>query len=186
MILPIVAYGDKVLRVEAEDIDADYPELSTLIKNMWETMESANGVGLAAPQIGRAIRLFIVDSKPMFDEEDENRGIRKVFINAEILEESGKEWGYEEGCLSIPGVREEVFRKPKIKIAYLDEKFVEHVEEYDDMNARVIQHEYDHIEGILFTDHLKPLRKRLLQKQLNEISKGFAKVKYKMRFPLGR
>jgi peptide deformylase len=183
MILPIVAYGDPVLRKVAEDIDSSYPELNRLIENMWSTMKEASGVGLAAPQVGHSIRLFIVDSAPMFDEHEQHLGIRKVFINAEMISEEGKEWPYEEGCLSIPGVREEVYRKPKIRIFYLDEHFNEHEESFDDLNARVIQHEYDHIEGILFPDKLKPLRKRLLQRQLGEISKGFAKVKYKMRFP---
>jgi peptide deformylase len=183
MILPIVAYGDKVLREICDDIDANYQDLKDLIKNMWDTMYNANGVGLAAPQINKDVRLFIVDSKAMYDEGEEHLGIKKVFINATILEESGEEWAFEEGCLSIPNVREDVLRKPNIKIEYYDEKFKKHVEDFDGMNARVIQHEYDHVEGILFTDHIKPLKKKLLHKILSDISRGFTNVKYKMRFP---
>lgn len=183
MILPIVAYGDKVLKEVCDDIDANFPALKDLIKNMWDTMYNANGVGLAAPQVGTDIRIFVVDSKAMYEEEEEHLGIKKVFINATMLEESGEEWAFEEGCLSIPNVREDVLRKPKIKIEYYDEKFVQHIEEYDGMNARVIQHEYDHIEGILFTDHIKPLKKKLLHRTLVDISRGYTKVKYKMRFP---
>lgn len=183
MILPITAFGDPVLKKVSTNIDSDYPNLKTLIANMWETMYKANGVGLAAPQVGLPIRLFVVDSTPMYEEDETQKGIKKVFINAQILEESGQEWAYEEGCLSIPGIREDVYRKPNIKIQYLNENFEEMTEAYFDMNARVIQHEYDHIQGILFTDHLKPLRKRLLQKNLQEIGKGQVKVSYKMKFP---
>ncbi len=183
MILPIVAYGDKVLKIVCEDIDANYPQLKELIKNMWDTMYNANGVGLAAPQVGLDIRLFVVDSRAMFDEGEESKGIKKVFINATMLEETGEDWAFEEGCLSIPSVREDVVRKSKIKIEFYDEQFNLHVEEYDGLNARVIQHEYDHIEGILFTDHIKPLKKKLLHKILSDISRGFTNAKYKMRFP---
>lgn len=184
MILPVVAYGDIVLKKVSEDIDAKYPDLKVLIKNMWDTMYQASGVGLAAPQIGKDIRLFIVDSKAMFEEEEEHKGIKQVFINPQIVEEWGKEWAYEEGCLSIPGVREDVLRPSNIRIEYLDEHFKKHVVEYDDLNARVIQHELDHLEGILFTDHLKPLKRKLLAKQLSNISKGITNAKYKMRFPV--
>jgi peptide deformylase len=183
MILPVVAYGDIILKKVAIDIDSKFPDLKNLIKNMWDTMYNASGVGLAAPQIGQDIRLFIVDSGPMFDEDEEKKGIKKVFINATILEEWGEEWSYEEGCLSIPGVREDVVRPANIRIEYWDENFKKHIEEFDDLNARVIQHEYDHIEGILFTDHLKPLKRKLLSKQLTNISKGFTNAKYKMKFP---
>jgi peptide deformylase len=183
MILPVVAYGDIVLKKVAIDIDQKFPDLKSLIKNMWDTMYNASGVGLAAPQIGQDIRLFIVDSAPMFDEDEENKGVKKVFINATIIEEWGEDFTYEEGCLSIPGIREEVVRPANIRIEYWDENFKKHIEEFDDLNARVIQHEYDHIEGILFTDHLKPLKRKLLSKQLTNISKGFTNAKYKMKFP---
>ncbi len=184
MILPVVAYGDIVLKKVSMDIDANYPELEVMIKNMWDTMYQARGVGLAAPQIGKDIRVFIIDSKLMFEEEEEHKGVKKVFINPQITEEWGKKWAYEEGCLSIPGVLEDVVRLSNIRIEYLDENFKKQVEEYDDLNARVIQHEFDHLEGILFTDHLKPLKRKLLSKQLTNISKGFTNAKYKMRFPL--
>jgi len=183
MILAVVAYGDIVLKKVSTDIDAKYPDLKVITKNMWDTMYQASGVGLAAPQIGKDIRLFVVDSKAMYDEEEENKGIKQVFINPTIIEEWGEDWAYEEGCLSIPGVREDVVRKYNIRIEYLDENFVKHIKEYDDLNARVIQHEFDHIEGILFTDHLKPLKRKLLAKQLTNISKGITNAKYKMRFP---
>ena len=189
MILPIRAFGDAVLRKECVPIDENYPDLKGLIKNMFETLESANGIGLAAPQVGLDIRLFIVDVSPLADDEDyadiadELRNFRKVFINAKILEESGVEWKFNEGCLSIPDVREDVKRKPNIKIEYYDEKFQKHIIEVADMRARVIQHEYDHIEGILFTDHLSALKKKMVKGKLAKISKGEVSVNYKMRFP---
>ncbi len=190
MILPIVAYGDAVLRKKAEEISEDYPKLSELIVNMYETMYDAYGVGLAAPQIGLPIRLFVIDTKS-FSEDDELSeteqkqlvSFKRTFINAKILEETGDEWAFNEGCLSIPDVREDVFRKPKVKIQYQDEQFNTHVEEFDGLIARVIQHEYDHIEGILFTDKLSALKKRLIKSRLNNISKGNIRVDYKMRFP---
>lgn len=186
-ILPIVAYGDPVLKRVADEIEEDYPELNNLIDNMFETMYNASGVGLAAPQIGLSIRLFIVDASPFAEDEEEDNsdldGFKKVFINPIIEKESGEEWGFNEGCLSIPGIREEVFRKENIKISYYDENFDFHEEEYDGYAARIIQHEYDHIEGKLFTDRIAPLRKRLLKRKLDEISKGLADVKYKMKFP---
>lgn len=181
MILPIVAYGDPVLKRETVDIEVDYPQLSHLISDMWETMYNADGLGLAAPQIGKSIRLFIADTEQLKD--GEARGIKKVFINATLLKEEGKPWNFEEGCLSIPGVREEVLRKPKIDIEYLDENFEYHRETFEGLNARVIQHEYDHVEGILFTDHLKPLKKRLIKRKLVNISRGEVDVHYRMRFP---
>ncbi|MGS2740417.1 peptide deformylase [Sinomicrobium sp. M5D2P17] len=190
MILPIVAYGDPVLRKEARDIDENYPELGELIDNMFETMYNAYGVGLAAPQVGLLVRLFVIDASPFAEDEeleDEERerlrDFKKVFINARILEETGEEWAFNEGCLSIPNVREDVARAEKIKIEYFDENFVKHVDEYDGLVARVIQHEYDHIEGVLFTDKLSALKKRLLKGKLANISKGKVKVDYKMRFP---
>ena len=183
MILPIVAYGDPVLKQVANDIDAEYPNLKQLIEDMENTMEKASGVGLAAPQIGLSIRLFIIDSTLMMDEGEEDKGIREVFINAEMIEETGTEWAFEEGCLSIPDIREDVYRKDTITIKYLDKDFKEHTKTFYGMTARVIQHEYDHIEGILFIDHLKPLKKKLLNKRLRRISEGKIDVKYRMRFP---
>jgi len=190
MILPIVAYGDAVLKKKAKDIDKDYPKLDALIENMYETMYGAFGVGLAAPQIGLPIRMFLVDTEPFSEDEDlsENdkeqmKNFKKTFINAQILEEDGDEWAFNEGCLSIPDVREDVFRQPKIKIQYQDENFDTHIEEYDGLIARVIQHEYDHIEGILFTDKLSSFKKRLIKGKLANISKGKINIDYKMRFP---
>ena len=192
-VLPIEAYGSKVLRKMGQDIDKDYPKLSELIENMFETMYKASGVGLAAPQIGIPIRLFIIDAAP-FAEEDENGEIdemakgladfKRIFINAEIIDEDGDEWGFEEGCLSIPKIREEVFRESKIRMTYYDENWKFHDEEFDGFAARIIQHEYDHIDGVLFTDHLKPLRKRLIQRKLKDISLGNVDVNYRMKFPL--
>lgn len=193
MILPIVAYGDPVLKKEAVEIDEDYKGLSDLISNMWETMYAASGVGLAAPQIGKSIRLFIVDASPFADDEDTEEpdpkavgleGFKKVFINPIIEEEVGEEWAFQEGCLSIPQIREDVYRQEKITISYYDEDFNFHEETFEGYAARVIQHEYDHIEGILFTDHLAPLKKRLLKKKLMNISKGEIQVDYRMKFPV--
>lgn len=183
MVLPIIAYGDPVLRKKGEEITKDYPDLQKLIDDMFDTMERSRGVGLAAPQIGKAIRLFIIDSTKMYDEEEENKGISEVFINAKIIDEQGEEWRFEEGCLSLPGIREEVLREPKITIQYYDRDFKFKEATFDDMTARVIQHEYDHIEGILFIDHLKPLKKQLLKSKLEKISKGIVDVSYKMKFP---
>lgn len=168
MILPIYAYGQPVLKKVGEEIDKDYPELEKLIADMWETMENADGVGLAAPQIGRAIRLFLVDSTEALKESKTEEGIRQVFINAEILEEGGEPWSYEEGCLSIPDLRGDVSRNAQIKIRYQDENFEEHTKIFDGVNARVIQHEYDHIEGILFTEKLKPLKRKMIKRKLEK------------------
>lgn len=190
MILPIVAYGDPVLRKKATAISAAYPKLDVLIENMFETMYGARGIGLAAPQVGLAIRLFMVDASPFGDDEElteEERELcadfKKVFINPKIVEEDGDEWVFNEGCLSIPNINEDVFRKPKITIEYLDENFDEHTETFDGIVARIIQHEYDHIEGILFTDKLSVLKKRLLKTKLSNISKGKIDVLYRMKFP---
>ncbi|MDO1500017.1 peptide deformylase [Winogradskyella maritima] len=190
MILPIVAYGDPVLKKKAVEIDANYPKLSELIDNMYETMYGAFGVGLAAPQIGLAIRLFLVDTEPFSDDEElsdeereELRTFKQTFINPVILEEEGEEWAFNEGCLSIPDVREDVFRKPKIKIEFQDENFDTHVKEFDGLIARVIQHEYDHVEGVLFTDKLSSFKKRLIKGKLTNISKGKINIDYRMRFP---
>lgn len=190
MVLPIRAYGDPVLKRFAQDIEPGHPGLDKLIEDMFETMYAASGVGLAAPQIGQSIRLFIVDASPFAEDEDgdpkENavlKDFKKVFINPYIVEEEGEEWPFEEGCLSIPNIREEVVRQERIVLQYQDENFVEHEEEFSGFAARVIQHEHDHLDGILFTDHLKPLRRRLLQGKLRDISQGRTEVKYRMRFP---
>lgn len=189
MILPIRAFGDPVLRKVGKEIDKDYPDLQELIENMFDTMNSANGIGLAAPQIGLDIRLFVVDVSPLAEDEDyedikdELIDFKKVFINAKILEESGEEWKFNEGCLSIPDVREDVKRKSTILIEYYDENFVKHTETFSDIRARVIQHEYDHIEGTLFTDHLSALKKKLVKGKLTKISQGEVSISYKMRFP---
>lgn len=190
MILPIVAYGHPVLRKVAEDITPDYPELKKLIADMWETMYHSNGVGVAAPQINKAIRLFVIDTVQIvegFDEEDKReypneKPTKQVFINARILEETGKSWAYNEGCLSIPKIREDVNRLSHVRISYLDENFVAHEKEFDGITARVIQHEYDHIEGKLFIDYLPMLKKRLIKKKLEDISAGKVRVDYKMTF----
>lgn len=192
MILPIVAYGDPVLKKEAIEIDEQFPALKQLIDNMFETMYEASGVGLAAPQIGQSIRLFVVDGSPFAevdeDEEEDPRavgmeGFKRVFINPIIEEESGANWVFAEGCLSIPKIREDVSRKEKIRVTYYDENWQFHDEWFDGYKARIIQHEYDHIEGILFTDHLSVLKKRMLTKRLTNISQGEVKVSYKMKFP---
>lgn len=190
MILPIIAYGDPVLRKVGVDIDKTYPKFKELIANMWDTMYNASGVGLAAPQIGLAIRVFLVDTTPFADDEDLSEaeqkaldGFKKVFVNAKIEEETGEDWDFNEGCLSIPDVREDVTRKDTITITYQDENFKTYTETYDGLLARVIQHEYDHIEGVLFTDKLSSLKKRLLKGRLANISKGKISADYRMRFP---
>ncbi len=192
MVLPIVAYGSPVLKKEGAEIDETYEGLQDLISNMFETMYAANGVGLAAPQIGKSIRLFVVDASPFAEVEEGEEpdplaegleDFKKVFINPIIEEESGEEWPFAEGCLSIPKIREEVFRQPKIRITYYDENWEFKDETFDGYAARVIQHEYDHVDGILFTDRLSPLKKRILKKKLVNISKGEVDVPYKMKFP---
>lgn len=190
MILPIVAYGNPVLRKVADEIDADYPGLKELIDNMWETMYNSNGVGLAAPQINKAIRLFLVDSVQIIenlDEEDKDLypgddGIKEVFINAHIDELDGEPWIYNEGCLSIPKIREDVKREETVTITYEDENFNTHTKTFSGITARVILHEYDHIEGKLFIDHISPLKRKLLRSKLNDISKGKVRVDYRMKF----
>lgn len=191
MILPIIAYGDPVLRKVGVDIDSEYPNLVGLIKNMKETMVNAQGVGLAAPQIGKAIRLFMVDTSPFGADEDLEEaertfleGYKKTFINAKIVKEEGEEWAFTEGCLSIPDIREDVFREDTITIEYLDENFEKHTEVLNGLAARVVQHEYDHIEGVLFTDKISSLKKRLIKKKLENISKGKVNTDYRMKFPL--
>ncbi|MRH98908.1 peptide deformylase [Kriegella sp. EG-1] len=191
MMLPIVAFGDPVLKKVSIEIEENYPKLNELIENMWETMYNASGVGLAAPQIGLPIRLFIIDTRAFADddslskvEQKELSEFKKVFINAVIEEEFGEDFTFNEGCLSIPDIREDITRKDTITITYLDENFKKKKETYNGLRARVIQHEYDHIEGILFTDKLSSLKKRLLKKRLTNISKGNIKIDYRMKFPL--
>ena len=190
MIIPIIAYGDPLLKKESEEITADYPSLDLLVENMFETMYQAKGVGLAAPQVGLNIRLFIVDGAPFADEEGDEpdpravgmETFKKVFINPVIEEESGEVWAFQEGCLSIPKIRENVHRKSDILLSYYDEKWVFHEERFSGYAARIIQHEYDHIEGILFTDRLNPLKKKLVQKKLKQIAEGLVSTDYKLKF----
>lgn len=183
MILSIYGYGQPVLKKVAEPIDKDYPELDTLLENMWETMYNAKGIGLAAPQIGKPIRIFLADTVQIEDEDSpEFKGIKKVFINAQIIEENGKEESREEGCLSIPDITGDVSRPPIVRIKYQNEKFEEFDEIYTGMNARVIQHEYDHIEGVLFTEKLKPLKRTMIKRKLDNIKKGKTRAEYRMKF----
>lgn len=181
MIYPIVVYGDPVLKKKARNIEKDELDLKQLLEDMFETMEAASGVGLAAPQIGKSIRMFVVDGSPL--EEKSMEDFRKVFINPEIVEETGGKWEYEEGCLSIPHIRENVTRPETVRIKYFDENWEEHEDVYEGMKARIIQHEYDHIEGILFTDKLTPFKKRLLKGKLQNISKGKVKADYRIAVP---
>lgn len=182
MILPIYAYGQPVLKQVAKDIAQDYPDLQELIANMWETMYNASGVGLAAPQVGLPIRLFVIDTIQIKDEDKKAEGIKRVFINAHKIEEQGEPWTYEEGCLSIPDVRGDVDRPPTLRLRWMDENFQAHEETFIGVNARVIQHEYDHIDGVLFVEHLKPVKKRLVRRKLEDIRKGKVKAEYKLKF----
>lgn len=182
MKLPIYGYGHSVLKKVCEPIDSVDEEIEKLIEDMWETMYNAQGVGLAAPQIGKPIRIFLIDTIQTESEDSEFKGIKKVFINAEMIEEKGKEWPYEEGCLSIPDVRADVMRNANILIKYQDENLKVHEDTFDGINARVIQHEYDHIEGILFTTKIKPLKRRLIKRKLEAIGSGNVQVDYRMRF----
>jgi peptide deformylase len=187
MILKIVGFGHPALRKKNEEVTADFPDLKETIDNMFETMYNASGVGLAGPQVAINYRIFVVDGEPMQDvvEDDEDMtGFKKVFINAQILDETGEEWGFEEGCLSIPDIRENVDRHDTIKIHYQDENLEERTETFSGLKARIIQHEYDHIEGVLFTDYLSGLRKKVLKKRLNKISKGDIRVAYPMKFKI--
>lgn len=181
MIYPVTVFGDPILRKKAEPVTNDFQDLKGFIENMFETMYNSDGVGLAAPQVGKAIRIFVIDSE--IDDEDELPGIKKAFINPEILEKSGDEWVMNEGCLSLPEIREDVMRPETIKIKYLDEEFNEHVETYSGFTSRVIQHEYDHLEGVMFVDYLNPLRKRILKGKLSAISKGKVIPKYRIKVP---
>jgi peptide deformylase len=191
MILPIVAYGTPILRQVSKEIAPDYPDLAKLIEDMWETMYSSNGVGLAAPQVNRDIRLFIIDSSQVFENLEENEkdkypdgpGIKQVFINAHVVAVDGEEWSYNEGCLSIPKIREDIFRNEEVTLDFLDENFESHTVTYNGISARIILHEYDHIEGKLFIDYLKPLKRKLLKSKLDDITRGKISVDYKMSFP---
>ncbi len=193
MILPIVAYGHPVLREVAKDITPHYADLVKLIEDMWETMYGSSGVGLAAPQINKPIRLFVMDSAQIFTNmDDEERaetkypdapGIKQVFINAHLVEEAGEDWPYNEGCLSIPKIREDVYRAEEVTLEYMDERFERHTKTFDGISARIILHEYDHIEGKLFIDHLSLLKRKLIRRKLADISKGAIKVDYRMLFP---
>jgi peptide deformylase len=193
MILPIVAYGENILKTKAVNITSDYPELNKLINDMWETMYNANGVGIAAPQIGKSIRLFVIDASPFSEDKEISddeistlKNFKKVFINPEIIDETGDEWNFMEGCLSIPNIREDIKRKEKITIKYYNEFFEQIELDLEGLAARVVQHEYDHIEGVLFIDKLSSLKKKLLKGKLNDISKGKIKTEYKMRYPQGK
>ena len=181
---PVTVYGDTLLRKKAKEIDKDDPKLNEIIENMWETMYYSDGVGLAAPQVGLSIRLFVIDASSGADEEPELEGFKKVFINPEIIETSGEEWVMNEGCLSLPEIREDVTRKNEVRIKYFDENFVEHDEVYTGFAGRVIQHEYDHLEGVLFIDYLAPLRKRLLKSKLNAIATGKVRPHYRIKVPV--
>lgn len=191
MILPIVAYGAPVLRKVCEDISADYPNLNSIIENMWETMYNSNGVGLAGPQVNIPVRIFVIDSEQIFRDQDEDEkgiypddpGYKGVFINAHIVELDGDDWSYNEGCLSIPKIREDIMRPETVTLKYVDENFKEHIKSFNGLTARIILHEYDHIDGKLFIDHLKPLKKTLLKRKLDDISKGKIRVDYRMIFP---
>ena len=191
MVLPIVAYGHPVLREVAKDIEADYPQLDKLVEDMWETMYASSGVGLAAPQVNRSIRLFVVDSTQIFENlEEEDRdaypdgpGLKQVFVNPRVLELSGQPWAYNEGCLSIPKIREDVLRNESVRIEFLDETFQRHERTFNGITARVILHEYDHIEGRLFIDHISLLKRKLLKKRLEEITAGRVRVDYRMLYP---
>lgn len=191
MILPIVAYGSPILRKVSLDITPDYPGLEKLLADMWETMYNSNGVGLAAPQINKEVRIFVMDSLQIFENQDEDEkgkypdepGFKSVFINAHIKELNGKEWSYNEGCLSIPKIREDIMRSESVTLDYVDENFVPFTKTFNGITGRIILHEYDHIEGKLFIDYIKPLKRTLLKRKLDDITKGKINVDYRMVFP---
>lgn len=183
MIFPIVLFGDPVLKRKAKEVSAGDESVAAFIESLFETMYAAQGVGLASPQVGHSLRIFIIDSTPMEEENGDGAGLKQAFINPVILSEEGEEWAFEEGCLSIPGIREDVNRKPKIKVRYFDENWEEHEKEFDGLQARIIQHEYDHIEGILFTDYISSFKKRLLKGKLTNISKGKTDAEYRVKIP---
>ena len=182
MILPIYTYGQPVLKKKAKEIDQQYEGLQELILNMWETMYNAKGVGLAAPQIGKSIRIFLVDTVQVFEQEEKDEGIKEAFINPQILDEFGEPWSYEEGCLSIPHIRGNVVRPESIRISYLSPDFERKERIFEGINARVVQHEYDHLEGILFTELLKPVKRRLIKRKLEAIKKGKVEADYRLKF----
>ena len=191
MILPIVAYGSPILRKISQDLGPDYPGLDKLLEDMWETLYNSNGVGLAAPQVNKAIRLFLIDTVQIFENQEEDEkgefpdepGFKAVFINAHIVALGGNEWSYNEGCLSIPKIREDIVRKESVTVSYLDEHFVPHTQTFIGITARVILHEYDHIEGKLFIDYIRPLRRTLMKRKLDDITRGKIKTDYRMLFP---
>lgn len=184
--MPIVAYGHPTLRKKAEVIDKDYPDLQQFIADMFETMYASNGVGLAAPQVNRSIRLFVIDATPYAEDFPGETNLKRVFINPRVVEERGEEWSFNEGCLSIPDIREDVLRKTELRIQYYDEHFNYHDEVISGVLARVMQHEYDHLEGVLFVDRINPLRKIMLKRKLTDITKGLVKTDYRMIFPLAK
>lgn len=184
MVYPIVVYGDPILRKRAADIPRDFPDLPSLIQDMFDTMYAAHGIGLAAPQIGKGIRLFVVDGTTLEDEEEDMTEFKKVFINPQLLDETGGNWAFEEGCLSIPNIRENVSRPENVRIRYMDETWMAREEEYSGIKARIIQHEYDHLDGKLFIDYLTPLKKRMLKGKLTDISKGDVDTEYRILAPL--
>jgi peptide deformylase len=181
MVLPIYLYGQPVLRKVAKDIDKDYENLDKFMVNMWDTMYKTDGIGLAAPQIGKSVRVFVIDADPLSDDFPETKDFKRAFINAQIVEEKGTEWAFNEGCLSVPNIREDVKRKPQIEIHYYDEEWNYHEDVFDGTIARVIQHEYDHLEGKIFTDRISQIRRRLLKSKLTAISKGKTDIKYKFK-----
>ena len=184
MILPIVAFGSPILREKCKEISKYFPDLPEIIDDMFDTMYAASGVGLAAPQINKSIRMFIIDTAPfVYDKENDIQPMKQVFINPKMIKEEGQKWLFNEGCLSIPEIREDISRKSEIEIEFLNENFQKQQKKFDGITARVIQHEYDHLDGILFTDKISPLRKRVLKGKLSDISKGKVEISYKMRFP---
>jgi len=183
MIYPVVVYGHPVLRKVARDIDESFEKLEEFIEDMFETMNDSDGIGLASPQVGKDIRLFVVDASPLEEDEPELKDFRKAFINPQIVERTGEKSSFNEGCLSIPNIREEVIREPEIRIKYYDENFEFHDEVYQGVASRIIQHEYDHLDGILFTDKVSPIKKRLLRGKLQSISRGKFEVSYKTKLP---
>ncbi len=182
MIRPVYAYGTKILKRKAKEVELGHEGLSELIADMWETMYNAQGVGLAAPQVGESLRIFVMDTTQLVKEGEDKEGLKSVFINPKIIEEEGDWWSYEEGCLSIPEIRGDVDRLPVITLQYQDEEFQQHLQTFTDIEARVIQHEYDHLEGILFTELLKPVRRKRIRRRLENIKRGRVEVEYPMRF----
>lgn len=183
MILPIFVYGSPVLRKIAREITPEEPGLKKVIDDMWETMYVSDGIGLAAPQVGLSVRLFVIDGTELKEDDPSLDGFKKVFINTKMLNEEGQEWAYKEGCLSIPNIKEDVMRKSTITLEYFDENFEKHTETFDGMKARIIQHEYDHLQGVMLVDRINPLRRRLLKGKLMAISKGKVDVTYKIKAP---